>query len=571
MQILAILRDLESLIDLSAVSAATRRDSGINTAMALLEVFERPDPLDVSRVPDEEAMSDGGARTYPIPSTPLVIRRIDGGSRDSEFLFAESSIQIAPRLLRGLRSDGIGDAARDWSHELRVFAGPWIPTDFITALPDSLKRDILGTPLWKALLATATCMIALAVLLFARRALPGELTEERLIDPVARLAYAAAILMTLISIAYLFRYQLNVTGTFAEFLYALLTIAWFGTLAAVFWNAAIAGFDAISRNPKREALEIDQSLMHLVGQIVGIVGAVWIVAYGAQTLGLPLLSLLAGLGVGGLAAALAIRPTLENLVGGLVLYLDRPVRVGDFCAFGSYMGTVERIGVRSTKVRALDRTLITVSNAQFATMELVNWAECDEMMIEQTIGLRYETDSDQLRYVLAELRRIAFAHPRIDNDSVRVRLVGFGTSSLDIEVRVYAKTTEWNDFYAIREDFFLRVKQVVEDAGTSFAFPSTTLYVSRDAGLDPDKTEAAAHAVDRWRQQLELPFPDFSGEKRKKIDDTIIYPPEGSPGTVTDEDNRNVRDEPLSKTPVAAANPEEDAGLSKDGPVKKSP
>ena len=109
-------------------------------------------------------------------------------------------------------------------------------------------------------------------------------------------------------------------------------------------------------------------------------------------------------------------------------------------------------------------------NAQFADMQIVNWARCDQMLIAQTIGLRHETDADQLRHVLAKIREMFHGHPRIDSETVRVRFVGYGASSLDLDIRVYARTHEWNDFYAIREDVLFRIKDIVEQSGTGFAF-----------------------------------------------------------------------------------------------------
>ena len=289
-------------------------------------------------------------------------------------------------------------------------------------------------------------------------------------------------------------------------------------------------------------------------------------AYGLQRLGIPTLSLLAGLGVGGIAAALAIRPTLENLIGGFVLFLDKPIRVGDYCTFGSFEGVVKRIGVRSTQVRALDRTLITIPNSQFADMELVNWAMCDQMMIQTNIGIRYETDSDQFRFVLAEIKRTMYAHPRIDNDTVRVRFDGFGDSSLNIQIRVYAKTHEWNDYYAIREDVMFRIKQVVEASGSSFAFPSQTLYMSQDEGLDADKSAEAIRTVEQWRRQHELPFPGFSAAAREKIDDRLDYPPKGSPDFARDGAEVAEPEETLSLAPETT-----DEDEKKDDIITKTP
>src|SRR3546814_19281470 len=128
-------------------------------------------------------------------------------------------------------------------------------------------------------------------------------------------------------------------------------------------------------------------MLRLVARIVGTLGGIVILAVGAQEMGLPVLSLLAGLGIGGLAVALAIRPTLENLIGGFILFLDKPIRVGDFCTFGSQSGTVESIGVRSTQIRALDRTTISIPNAQFADMQIITWASCDEMLNDTRLSI----------------------------------------------------------------------------------------------------------------------------------------------------------------------------------------
>lgn len=256
---------------------------------------------------------------------------------------------------------------------------------------------------------------------------------------------------------------------------------------------------------------------------------------------------------------LAIRPTLENLIGGLVLYLDKPVRVGDFCSFGDKMATVEAIGVRSTQLWARDRTLISVPNAQFVDMEIVNWAECDEMLINETIGVRYETTSDQLRYLLATMRRMLHAHPRINSQTVRVRFCGYGDSALNINVRVYAKTQEWNDFFAIREDIFLRVYDLVAEARTGFAFPSPTVYMGKDDGLDEEVAKKASQNVQEWRRSGRLPFPQFSARQLEKLEDTLDYPPRGSPEAGHEEVASDAPQERLSAEPAAPERQEEES------------
>ena len=165
----------------------------------------------------------------------------------------------------------------------------------------------------------------------------------------------------------------------------------------IFWATVLVLFDWSILSPRIPDESLDANLMRLSARVIGFLGGVFILAYGAHALGAPIVGLVTGLGVGGLAVALAIRPTLENLIGGLILYTDKPVRVGDFCSFGANTGIIENIGVRSTQVRSMDRTIISVPNAAFADMEIVNWARCDKMRIQTTIGVRYETLQAKLK------------------------------------------------------------------------------------------------------------------------------------------------------------------------------
>lgn len=202
-----------------------------------------------------------------------------------------------------------------------------------------------------------------------------------------------------------------------------------------------------------------------------------------DNLGVNVSALLAGLGVGGLAVALAGQRTVENLFGGIMLILDQPVRVGDFCRFGDKLGTVEDIGLRSTKVRTLERTVVSIPNGSFSQLELENFASRDKIWLKAELGLRYETSAAQLQAVIASLRALLLAHPRVDPDPARVRFVRFGAYSLDLEVFAYINTGDINEFLAIREEIYLQMMAAIEAAGTGFAFPSQTLYLGKDTGL----------------------------------------------------------------------------------------
>ena len=248
-----------------------------------------------------------------------------------------------------------------------------------------------------------------------------------------------------------------------------------------------------------------------------------------DSFGFSVTALIAGLGVGGIAVALAAQKTIENLFGGLTLYGDRPVSVGDFCRFGDKVGTVEEIGIRSTRVRTLDRTVVTIPNAEFSNLQLENFAERDHMRLFAMIGVRYETTPDQLRYILVEIRNLLYAHERVTADPARIRFVGFGAYSLDLEIFAYVNTSDWGEFLGIREDIYLRVMDIIEASGSGFAFPSQTLYLGKDDAPTEERAEQISQEVSRWRERSEVFLPDFPLERIAAIENTLAYPAKGSP------------------------------------------
>jgi small-conductance mechanosensitive channel len=272
--------------------------------------------------------------------------------------------------------------------------------------------------------------------------------------------------------------------------------------------------------------EMVRSLVVAVVKVAVVVGAFLFLA---EVLSIPYQGVIAGLGIGGLAVALAARSTIENFIGGLTLIADKPIRVGDFCKFGDKLGTIEGIGLRSVRVRSLDRTLVTVPNGEFVNLYLENFSRRDRILMKTVLQLRYETTPDQLRWVLAELRRMMLQHPKVLADPSRARFVGFGEHSLDIEVFAYVSSTDWNEYLGIQEDIYLRMIDIVEQSGTGFAFPSMVNYLARDTGLDEEARARAEAEVARLRDEDRLPFPEFDAEERFAIFNRLEFPGDGSP------------------------------------------
>ena len=525
-----LLSQFRALLDLSQVAQTSRNELGNDISAYLLDIFGRVAIPDIDTVPESEAFTDDGLAQYRVPGTPIRITRIDAGPREGEFLFNARTVVVAPRFFRAVEDLPLASSLdiKSWSVVMPQMTGPMIPSSVVLAMPANLSGLWLDTPLWKVIATVLIALISVLLLLFLHRWLLRTEPDTRTGALSRRLIGPLSLLVLIGPLSSFIDKQINTSGIFSHLVESTTTVLVYFSVAWLFWLAVRIFFEWIILSPSIGDESLDANLLRLIAGTVGIVGVTVILAYGGQELGLPVLSVLAGLGIGGLAIALAIKPTLENLIGGVVLYIDKPVRVGDFCSFGDKMATVETIGIRSIQLRALDRTLITVPNAQFVDLELVNWAKCDELMIKETIGVRYETTPDQLRYALAKLREMLQRHPRINSKKIRVRFSGYGNSSLNITIRVYAKTQEWDEFHAIREDILLHVYDIITEAGTGFAFPSHTVYMGKDGGLNEEARKKAIEQVEAWRLSGQLPFPTPSPERLQSINDTLDYPPRGS-------------------------------------------
>ncbi len=163
-------------------------------------------------------------------------------------------------------------------------------------------------------------------------------------------------------------------------------------------------------------------------------------------LGFNMSTALAGLGIGGLAIGFGAQQTIANLFGGVAVLGDEVFRVGDVCRFGDRTGVVEDIGLRSTRIRTDERTLVAIPNGTVATINLENLSRRDKILFKTTLGLRPETKADHVRFVLAEVRRLLYSHPKVDTKSVRVRLTDIAGTSLSLEVFAYILTTDFNEY-----------------------------------------------------------------------------------------------------------------------------
>ena len=501
----ALLQRAVRTLDLSDVPEALRDKAGVEIALQLKEIFDRTALPDIESVPSGRTVARlrqaGQVVRWTYPDTEIEIAEVPEGPAAGEFRFSARTIDSVPGYYNSTRDLPYRDSAKGTVDDLVAEEryqedydsptvsrglydyyistpgylipaasrfGPWLMD-----LPDSLKAVFFGQTAWQwsgIMFAALLVILVFYVLGRLARWMPNH------IDPP--LTHWLRFLMPLINAYVVLKAtafvggDLNISGTVRSIATGMSTALLYLLTAAAIYRLCLAVAETMIASRRIAERGFDASLIRIGAHSLGFTIALYLLVKGVSQLGADVLPLLTGLGVGGLAVALAVRPTLENMIGGVILFADRPVRIGDYCTFGGQNGTVEQIGLRSTRIRALDRTLITVPNSQFADMQLINWARCDKMLISTVIGVRYETTTEQMRHLLATLRQLCFAHPKIENDTLRVRLIEFGASSMDIDVRVYALTNEWNEFFAIREDLYLRFAETIEASGASFAFPS---------------------------------------------------------------------------------------------------
>jgi MscS family membrane protein len=254
-----------------------------------------------------------------------------------------------------------------------------------------------------------------------------------------------------------------------------------------------------------------ESILIVMQRITRIVLVIIALVVALALFGLNVTTTLAGLGIGGLAIALAAQKTLENLIGGITLLMDKAVHVGDFCQIGDQLGTVEDIGLRSLKLRTLDQNLSVVPNGALAQMQFQNMARRGKLLINQTFALRIETEVDQLRFVLDRVQSMLDQHPSIEPKTCRVRVTNFVGAAFQLELFAYATTGDWTQFTVIRQDVILKIAEIVESSGTRFAAPTQLAYLSRDRGVDADQQNNIVRRVSELRASDKVAFP---GEAR---------------------------------------------------------
>jgi len=379
-------------------------------------------------------------------------------------------------------------------------------SDIEKKLPSYLTRHrVLSMPLWQwiaILLAVPLAVLAGWILsLLPRLALRY---YRKKLDPAAVPARSLfhigpGTLLLAALVHYVLIFYIGASIVYRQY-YRRVIFVFLGV--AFYWLVLRVSREASARLTNRLAMRgrmAERSIVSLTRRVLDVVIFIVVALIVLNGLGVNVTAALAGLGIGGLAIGLGAQKTFENLLGGISILTDKALVIGDPCRIGDQRGVVEDIGLRSTKLRTEDRTVVTIPNGTVATAVLENYRQRDKILFRQMLRLRYDLSSDHLRYVLDEARAVLNQNNHVENATSRVRILRMAEYSIEVEIYAYILVRDYPEFLALQEELILSILDAIEKTGAAIALPSVGPVLTPDAWIDPEKAKAGKARPEKSR------------------------------------------------------------------------
>ncbi len=242
--------------------------------------------------------------------------------------------------------------------------------------------------------------------------------------------------------------------------------------------------------------KVDKILIPFLSKLTQFIVAALTITILLEEWGFNVSGFVAGLGLGGLAFALAAKDSLSNLLGGVVIIIERPFSIGDWIQSGTIEGTVEDITFRSTKIRTFAQAVITVPNSELANSPITNWSQMGKRRVTFNLGVSYDTSRVAMQEVVEEIRAVLTEHEGIHPDTISVFFDAYGASSLDIKITFFTKSTALAEHSQVKEEINFKIMEILEKHHVSCAFPSTSIYFEnglRVIGTTPAEEAKSNH------------------------------------------------------------------------------
>jgi MscS family membrane protein len=435
--------------------------------------------LDDGLAPDQERVSSGvGTDVLPL----LLVRREDNQSHKLWY-FSRETLEKVPAAYDALSFPEMEKRIPDYLVQHRILAMPyWQWLAIFMFMPVALAAARLIT------------MVLEFVLRYSRKVrhlAPGPMDPVRHIGPPT---FIIALLLHYTWVAYI--------GTSLLYRLYYRRIIWICIAIGFYWmltrvTRALAA--RLGASLSNRGMYAERSIVSLMRRFVEVMIFVVVLLVVLRGLGFDVSAALAGLGIGTLALGLGAQKTFENMFGGVSVLFDKVIQVGDVVKVNGQTGVVEDIGLRSTRLRTPERTVLSVPNGTMATAVLENLRFRDKFLCQQVIRLRYELSPDHVRFVLEKVRELLRKNPKVEESSARVRFIRFSENSLDVEIFCYFLESDYNASLEAQEALLLFIMDELEQAGAVLALPSQTTYVTQDSWIDPEKAKAAKKAMEKMR------------------------------------------------------------------------
>ena len=481
-------------LDLSKVPEALKMSWGTEGVILLKEIFDRIALPPFDAIPDAQAVIEAEERqkqaeTYRwrVPNTEIAITRITEGPRQGEFLFAAD---IIPRLnefvekVKHLPYKPDDLVTPGWLAFFDKSPGRVVPPKWNRWIPAWSNTILYYQTIWQ------WCLMAILLLtvLFVLRTLYRLTTHRFAIIPSAKWIWSRAgvtLLMALLIriVLHILTFWISITGPVLTFLNLTLPVLVWFFIALAAYQVCMAVGESIIASPRIDPKGINAGLVRGSSRFLGFAAAVMIIFHGLTSVGVSLVPLLAGLGVGGLAVALAARPTLENLIGGFMILLDKPYRVGQRVLVKGYDGNVEKVGWRSTRIRLRTGPQVTIPNEEMARLDIENIDRRPYIRRKSNITITYDTPPEKVERAVQIIKDILDNHEGMDQGAPpRIFFDEFNADSLNIVVYYWFHPPILEKYNMFSEKVNLQIMRAFEKEGIEFAFPTTTTYLTQDVG-----------------------------------------------------------------------------------------
>jgi MscS family membrane protein len=471
-------------LDLSEVAPSARIEVGYEAFTLLHETLARIELPPMEEIPDASAFehTEGPAR-WTIPHTDITIARVTEGTRKGEFLFSPATIERVHEFYQRTRALPYKrDVPVENTTRVRqLHPGWWVSMAIIESLPEWMKRVVFNQAVWKWGAFAVMAIIASVLVLLVYRIARGEVSENLVTDYFRRLAAPIFVLLLIPGVAFLITEQINLVGAVAKYLLLILQTIKYLLATWVAWLGSLLVAEMLIASPKVEDDSLNAQLLRLSARIIGIAIGLTTIFYGANQIGLPVVGVLAGVGVGGLAIALAAQDSLKNLLGSLMIFMDKPYKPGQRIVVEGHDGFVEQIGLRSTKIRMLTGAQTSIPNERMARLDIENIGRRSFIRRQSSIRLSYDTPAAKVRKAVEIIKDILHNHEGMREElPPRVFFDEFNPDSLNIFVSYwYHPPRRWKAMQ-FDERINLEIMERFAEADIKLALPAIKNYLSRE-------------------------------------------------------------------------------------------